>query len=290
MSAVSLIWTGAKRQLGTTTQLEQPFILTGPTDQLTAELAVIANSPPFTTFSNGAQLPLTQVDLDVLSPGQWKGSATWGKDDNAIKQVPTIQFDTDGGTSKITQSLATLNSYTASGTAPNHKGAIGVTKDNVEGTEITQPAFKFTEKHYLPISVATSAPYLKTLAGLTGSINQGPWRTFDDGQVLFLGCSGGGQIGTIWEVTFKFSAQPDANGLTIGDITGIDKPAWACLWVSYQESTDQNSLVKKPFAVYVERVYPYANFDLLGIGGGSVLTGPQSLLPPPPDLPPIPSF
>jgi hypothetical protein len=52
----------------------------------------------------------------------------------------------------------------------------------------------------------------------------------------------------------------------MGDITGIDKKGWEYLWVRYQDAEDADVLVKQPAAVYVEQVYPYGDFSLLGIG------------------------
>ena len=55
--------------------------------------------------------------------------------------------------------------------------------------------------------------------------------------------------------------------LTIGDITGVDKKGWEYLWVRYTDSVNDTAkaLVKKPIAAYVERVYEYGDFGLLGI-------------------------
>ena len=55
-------------------------------------------------------------------------------------------------------------------------------------------------------------------------------------------------------------------GLQVGDITGIDKKGWEYLWVRYADAEDQNVLVKRPIAAYVEQVYESGNFALLGIG------------------------
>ena len=70
-----------------------------------------------------------------------------------------------------------------------------------------------------------------------------------------------------WEITFRFAASPNVTHLTIGDITGVDKKGWEYLWVRYADSVDDTAkaLVKKPIAAYVERVYEYGDFSLLGI-------------------------
>ena len=51
-------------------------------------------------------------------------------------------------------------------------------------------------------------------------------------------------------------------------ITGISKKGWEYMWVRYADSEDAaaKAIVKKPVAVYIERVYEEGNFAALGIG------------------------
>jgi hypothetical protein len=67
-------------------------------------------------------------------------------------------------------------------------------------------------------------------------------------------------------LSFKFAASPNMTGLTVGTITGINKGGWNHLWVLYSDNVDQNTLIKRPVAAYVEQVYWPGNFSLLGIG------------------------
>jgi len=55
--------------------------------------------------------------------------------------------------------------------------------------------------------------------------------------------------------------------LKIGDLTIANKRGWDYLWVSYKTAVAANgkSLVKKPAAAYVEKVYPDGDFSTLGI-------------------------
>jgi hypothetical protein len=54
----------------------------------------------------------------------------------------------------------------------------------------------------------------------------------------------------------------------VGPISNINKKGWEYLWVRYADSEDANAkmLVKKPVAVYIERVYEEGDFAALGIG------------------------
>ena len=64
------------------------------------------------------------------------------------------------------------------------------------------------------------------------------------------------------------SASPNQTGLTVGDITNIDKKGWEYLWVYFEDKEDSAAkmLVKRPIAVYVEKVYEDGDFSQLGAG------------------------
>jgi hypothetical protein len=175
-------------------------------------------------------------------------------------------LDTGGGTQHITQSRATVSKHAPVGeTAPDFKGAIGVTTDSVEGTDITIPVFNFAETHYVPTAAVTDG-YKLALFNLTGKVNSAAFRGFQPGEVLFLGASGSKRGKDDWEITFRFAASLNVAGLGVGDIVGIDKKGWEYLWVRYADAEDENVLVKQPIAAYVEQVYQEADFSGLGIG------------------------
>ena len=86
--------------------------------------------------------------------------------------------------------------------------------------------------------------------------------------MLFEGARGSRRGAGDWEISFNFAASPNVTGLTIGNITGINKKGWEYLWCRYADFEDAAAqmLVKRPVAVIVNRVYPSGNFSLLGIG------------------------
>jgi hypothetical protein len=131
---------------------------------------------------------------------------------------------------------------------------------------LTVPVYHFSETHYLPDVIVTPA-YRGTLFNLTGKVNGGAFKGFAVGECLFLGAAGAKRGSGDWEITFRFAASPNVANLTIGDITGVDKKGWEYLWVRYADRVDDTAkaLVKKPVAAYVERVYEYGDFGLLGI-------------------------
>lgn len=204
--------------------------------------------------------------VEPLGNGNWYASVRYGKPQRRETGTSSFSFDTGGGTQHITQSLETIQRKAPPGkTAPDFQGAVGVSHDSVEGTDITVPIYNFTETHYIPVASVTGA-YKAALFALTGRTNTGTFRGFAIGEVLFLGASGSQRGEDDWEITFRFAASPNVAGLTVGTITGINKKGWEYLWVRYADAEDQNVLIKRPIAAYVERVYESGDFAGLGIG------------------------
>jgi len=208
------------------------------------------------------------LSIERIAEDVWEGTVRYGPRQPPQMGDSSYQFETGGGTQHITHSIQTVGRYAPPGkTAPDFQGAIGVTHDNVEGVDITVPVYNFSETHYIAVELVTNS-YKATLFYLTGKVNNAPFRGFATGEVLFLGASGSQRGQEDWEITFKFAASPNVQNMTIGDITGINKKGWEYLWVRYADDVDANAnaLIKKPIAAYVEQVYQYADFSLLGIG------------------------
>lgn len=215
---------------------------------------------------------IESYDLEYLGDQAWKVTAKYTKSGAEDDERPdplrrTRSFDTGGGSQHITQAF----SETAYGTnAPNQQGAIGVDGENVNGVDIVVPALQWTETYDVPNSYVTNT-YIRTVAGLTGCVNNGGFRSFEAGEVLFLGCTGNQEWDSDrgngpWNLSFKFQASQNATGLTVGSISGITKKGHEYLWVRYESAVDSNVLLKKPRHVYVNKVYREASFSGLGIG------------------------
>jgi len=171
------------------------------------------------------------------------------------------QFSTGGGTHHTTQSKSTRGRYPESAT--DHKGAIAVTENGVEGVDITSPVYTWSETYRVSGELVTAA-YKAALFRLTGKVNNASWRGFEAEEILFQGARGATQgwdeTGeAIWELAFEFAASQNAADLTVGDFTGITKKGWDYLWCKY----DSDNV---PTAVYVEKVYDTDDFLDLGIG------------------------
>lgn len=234
------------------------------------------------------QLRAESYSVSYLGDDAWQVSISYEKqgaedDDQRDPLKRSRSFDTSGGSQHITQaaggSVTTSGGTTVTqgserryppGTAPSMNNAIGVDGSSVNGVDIVAPALTWTETYDVPHQYVT-ANYIKSLAALTGTVNNGAFRTFAAGEVLFMGCSGSqewdDQRGNgPWTLSYKFVASPNVTAQTIGDITGIEKKGHEYLWVRYEDAVSSNELVKKPKYVYVNKVYRDGNFAGLGIG------------------------
>jgi hypothetical protein len=181
-------------------------------------------------------------------------------------------WDTSGGTVLMKGSRAT-RTYKVPGfpDAPNLRGAIGVKGAEVEGVEVVTPLLKLTAtyRHLQSASVlnnSTVDAYIKKLARLTGRTNSIPWKTYEQGELLFLGSTGEYVPGKDTEVQYHFAASENASSLTIGQITGIVKRGHEYLWIAFRATDASGELVPQPRYCYVERVYNEFDFNELGIG------------------------
>jgi len=259
---------------GANLSVEFSYQVRGTASDVDAKNAMLGEAPSSYQYLARQSSQIEPVVMDTSNPDGciWNGTVRYARSSQDSEPPETgestFSFDTGGGTQHVTQSISTVNKYAPAGkTAPDFGGAIGVTHDSVEGVDITTPVYNFSETHYLAASVVTGA-YKAALFNLTGKVNNASWNGFAAGEVLFLGASGSKRGDEDWEISFRFAASPNHDGLTVGDITEIDKKGWEYMWVRYADAEDAaaKAIVKKPVAVYIEKVYEEGDLSGLGIG------------------------
>jgi len=257
-------WNSRRWLAGDTPGVELEFIITGTDDDAAAMSAVLGAAPGIY-----ANLPRKgRPSLERLGDMAWQATVRYGGLETQDFGLISTEFEIGSQSTKIMQSLATVGKYAPAGkTPPDYKGAINVSADNVEGVEIEIPTYEWTETWRHPDGTVGPA-YGAILYAVTGRVNNAAFRGFAAGEVLFRGATGRKTREDAWEITYRFAASPNATNLTVGQITGIKKKGWEYLWVVYEDKEDEDAkkLVKHPAAVYVEQVYPTANFSVLGIG------------------------
>jgi hypothetical protein len=233
------------------------------------------------------QLTAESYSVSYLGDDAWQVQVSYAKDgaDDDNQQDPlkrSRSFDTSGGTQHITQAKGGTVTTTGSTTtttstetkfppsAPSMDSAIGVDGDSVAGVDVVVPQLTWTETYDVPSTYVTN-DYIKTVAALTGTVNNAAFRSFAAGEVLFLGASGSHEWDEEkgdgpWSLSYKFVASSNVTNETIGPVTGITKRGHDYLWIRYEDSVTDNTLLKKPKFVYVNKVYRDGSFSGLGIG------------------------
>lgn len=236
---------------------------------------LIADAPNALAGLPRSNADVEEIEGDNSNERKWIGQVTYRAGRQASGST-AFRFDTTGGTEHLTHSLATISSHAANGNPTDYKGAIGVTKDNVEGVDITVAQFGYTVTRTVKSSDMTDA-YIETIESLTGTTNNGAFSvTTDDGvtltlatgENLFLGAQGEfRESEDDWQIRFRFAKSRNKANIQVGPMTGISKKGWEYLWVRYAEEEDANSgrLAKRPIEAYVEKVYEEGNHDALDL-------------------------
>lgn len=252
--------------------LERAYTIMGESNEETALTLLITTAPAVQTV-NGIVLAkkVYRLELDgtifrcVVEYSRLGASDPSGPDP-LPEGTSTFQFETGGGTTHITHSLDTKQSERRnSATAIDFKNAIGFNGNTVAGVDVVTPVFTFSETHALSEADVTG-PYKSALFRATGKVNNGSFKGFAAGEVLFLGATGQKRGDGPWEVTYRFAASENATAIGVGDITGVNKKGWEYLWTYFEDSESENVLVAQPEQVNVEEVYESHNFANIGIG------------------------
>jgi hypothetical protein len=253
---------------GPNSRLTRLYTITGTNDDSTATTLLLATAPASSTV---AGVPLTKrvLSLRALDEGAYEADAEYTfaglqPRDPLQEGESSYQFETAGGTIHITRALDETV-FVASGTPPGFEKLIGVNGDEVAGVDIVSPVFSFSETHVLAASAVDTA-YKLALFAATGTVNNGTWKGFAAGEVLFLGASGTSRGDTAWQINYRFLASKNETGLTIGAISSIAKKGHEYLWVKFDNGISQDRLVKKIDAVVVDKVYADHDFANIGIG------------------------
>lgn len=239
----------------------------GTTDKQLAVAAVRLVAPQYYTGAdadgNAKSLVRQTFDAREAASGFWYVDVNYGPVDRAL---PSWQFDTSGGSTHITQALATVGAYGEGAAVTDNQGAIGVTDSGVEGCDVIIPKFTWSEQHIFEEALVTNG-YVSNLAELTGTYNDSAWRIFSTGEVLFHGVQGSKSGLDDWNLTFNFEQSPNLTDYDVGGITVASKLGWHYQDVRYESEANDNikAIVRKPKAVYIHRVYEPGDFSLLGI-------------------------
>lgn len=261
-------------------EVETRWYVLGVTDDAEARDLLLSTSPSL-LYSPPSPVMLTRrgYELKSTAADTWECSVTYatpgypdGEQTPLDPNAETYSFDTTGATAHVDQTKETLATYKVNAADQQLglnelKGAIGVSKDGVAGTDIVIPQMRLVITRAFPYDTVTLG-YVNTIAQLTGKINSAPWRGFQAEQVLFEGASGSSQADGSVPITFNFRIGENRTDLVVAGVAGIAKKAWEYLWVMYHDVENLNAkqILKQPKHIFIERLYDRANFALLGLG------------------------
>lgn len=176
-----------------------------------------------------------------------------------------VAFDTSARTEHIVRALAQTKYGGANDI--NVGNLIGVTDDDVTGTDIYVPTFTYNETHFMADAAITTA-YINTLYGLTAAINDDTWRIFDEAECLLLGVRGRKETTDRWEVAFSFlgSRTKDISVEVDGTPMAIPKKGWQYIWFRYKKAVAAKKLTYSVRSAFVADVFESADFTDLNIG------------------------
>lgn len=250
--------------------------LRGVETKTEARAYALANTDTFKRY-----LYRSAVEVEEQGPQLFHFDVTWGPNN---KREPTENwwkwnFNTAGDTKHITHGLTTATSYVPSGkeTIP-FKMAINQDGDgNIDGTDIPDRAFAWSEEHNLLLS-SYAFSYAQTLGDNKGKTNSVEFRGLPVGTVLFEDASGGPseEDPEYLTVVYNFRYSPDVENQTVGDITVTTKGGWQYAWVYSEQTADDTSKTTRaiPRQVDVITVFDSFDFTLLGIGTSAPIDWP----------------
>ncbi len=234
----------------------------------TAVYAVIAALAPttYTSPATGRVLYRQHFQLSHEEVGIWRVTVPYGPTEpKESGDAPDFSFDISTDSVRITQAIETISRYPAAGggAAPDLKGAIGWNGEEAEGVDIIIPKCTLSYKVIVDDADMTDA-FKRDLSKLVGKTNDATWKDYDEDELLLTGISGRYRYKEQdWELNFSIAVSEGKTGLTIGALTGINKPGWAYLDVKYKKSVSGANKILEPEFVYIQRVYDQGDFDTL---------------------------
>lgn len=221
-------------------------------------------------------LPLTNIDVSPLGPLLFSAKCNYGLtaatagnrtnvapqplDSNTGATSYAFSFSTTGGTYRIYHAVENNQAFGTS--PPNSYDYIGHNGREIEGVDVVIPQVQFNIRKRKPGAQITLA-YINTLTSLTGKTNNATFFGFAQGELLFLGAEGQQVTDGDTEITFNFSAQPNAASITIAGITVTNKKGHEYVWSYAEPNPAGGAPVVK--GVYKSKIYEEGNFSLLGI-------------------------
>jgi len=195
----------------------------------------------------------------------------------AVRDEWSFAIDNIAGTEHMAVSLETTQKKYRGGVgAFDFNGAINVSGDSVAGVDAYSAKQQFTVIRYVEKTEIDTA-YLDGIDALCKPrphfnhetvtiVIEGITRTYAAGELLFLGYSlATSNTKTHWEIRYEFLASMNLAGVSLAGIGPFDKKGFEYLWPCFDDDVDNNSPVRVPKALFVERLYDEGDFAAISL-------------------------
>lgn len=247
------------------------YSITGAPTEDVALTAIQGVVPGFNAVGgvDNAVHMLQSIDLKEEAVGFWVAVVHYGKNQNTAE----ITFDFSAKTFKATTSLETIASYNCDDQLriPRYNKGIGWDGKKFEGVDIEVPSFDMTYNRKY-VNDTLPAEYLPFLFRVSQTVNDNDftitWRgqtlIFLKGTLRFRGFRAKQDSAGGVDISYSFNymrATWEDDGLTIGDSAIIEKEGQQYMWTQFKEKTVDGRMTQVPQFVFIEKVYPYSDFN-----------------------------
>lgn len=237
-----------------------------PTDVEDAVLGVCDNPPYGNPLFGPNGLYRQTIQLRALTRSIFMATVSYGAFD---KETIRFGFRSEGGVEHVTNSLATIARYAATGmTAPNFQTAVNVNEHGPQGYQRRVKQISFWVTKYFDPADWVATDWLNLL-DLCDTYNIATWHTWPAKSVIFDDFEAPeivlGQTAPV-PVKFYFRAKK-AELVTPGNGISFTKDPWDLVWPLFVPSMDDvaKSRSYKLQAMYREQTNYASDFSLLGL-------------------------
>lgn len=272
MAAIYEKYAGRSGSAGEEYSADLQYIVTDEDSDADVFTLVLATAP-----STHRGLPIRNVSIQPYSENEncWVATVRYG-----VPKLPTpsqaqstvgYRFNFQAQGAHIYNSLATISSTgIGMATPPDWKQLINVVFDGTnhrcEGVQLNPPPETFS-LDYTPVNAVVTSGYQMAVESVVGCVNNATYGGRPAGSLLLVRCSGGVRTNEDWQISFGFSYIPNQTNIAVSsDITVAAKDGHDLLWTYNNAAVDAGVIVSRPLAAYVERVWPRADFSVLGLG------------------------